>query len=109
MINSFQDLQKLSQTGLDGYLRMLEEWNRSWQAMAAEITDYSKRTFEEGTDTLEKLSSAKTLEQALEIQSSYAKQVYEDYLRQLSKMGAMYQSLAKDALKPIEMSFNTSR
>lgn len=109
MINSFQDLQKIGQTGIDGYLRLLEEWNKSWQAMATEITDYSKRTFEGGTDTLEKLASAKTLEQALEIQSSYAKQVYEDYMRQVSKFGAMYQSFAKDALKPFEGTVSASR
>lgn len=109
MINSFQDLQKIGQTGFDGYLRMLEEWNKSWQALASEMTDYSKRTFEGGTDTFEKLASAKTLEQAFEIQSSYAKQVYEDYMRQLSKIGAMYQSFAKDAFKPLEGSFSSGR
>jgi hypothetical protein len=36
----------------------------------------------------------------MEIQTNYAKSAYEDYMRQMSKIGAMYQNLAKDAFKP---------
>jgi len=109
MINNFQDFQKLGQTGMDGYLRMMGEWNKNWQTIAAEMTDYSKRSFEDGTATFEKLVSAKSLEQAMEIQSSYAKRAYEDYMHQLSKLGAMYQSFAKDAFKPVEKVFPGAR
>lgn len=109
MINNFQDLQKFGQTGMDGYMKMIGEWNKGWQAIAAEMTDYSKRAFEDGTATFEKLASAKSMEQALEIQTSYAKRTYEDYMHQMSKIGAMYQSFAKDAFKPVERSFQSSR
>ena len=109
MINSFQDLQMLGQTGIDGYVRMLGEWNKSWQSIATEMSDYSKRTFEDGTDAFEKIASAKSLEQALEIQSSYMKHVYEDYMRQLSKIGSMYQTLAQEAFKPLEATLNVNR
>jgi len=109
MIHNFQDFQKLGQTGMDGYLRMMGEWNKNWQMFAAEMTDYSKRSFEDGTATFEKLVSAKSLDQAMEIQSSYAKRAYEDYMHQLSKLGAMYQSFAKDAFKPVEKVFPGAR
>jgi tRNA splicing ligase len=105
MINNFQDFQKMGQTGMDGYLKMMGEWNKSWQAIASEMTDYSKRAFEEGTSTFEKLVAAKTVEQAVEIQTNYAKRAYEDYMQQLSKIGSMYQSFAKDAFKPVERVF----
>jgi hypothetical protein len=102
MIKSFEDFQKLSQSNTDTAMRMMGEWSKGWQTIATEMTDYSKRSFEEGTATFEKLLSAKTIEQAFEIQSSYAKRAYDDYMQQLSKFGAMYNDFAKEAYKPVE-------
>ena len=105
MINSFQDFQKVSKVEMNGYLQMMGEWNKSWQTIATEMTDYSKRSFEDGTATFQKLVSARDMQQVMEIQTSYAKRAYEDYMRQMSKIGAMYQSIAKDAFKPVERAF----
>ncbi len=109
MINNFQDFQKMGQTGMDGAMRMMGEWNKNWQAIAAEMTDYSKRAFEDGTSTFEKLVAAKSLEQVMEIQTSYAKRAYEDYMHQMNKIGSLYSSFAKEALKPMERTFHTGR
>jgi hypothetical protein len=102
MIKNFDDIQKLSQVNMDNAMKLVGEWNKSWQAIAAEMTDYTKRSVEDGTSTFEKLMGAKSLEQAFEIQSTYAKRAYEDYMHQMSKIGGMYTSLAKDAYKPAE-------
>lgn len=105
MINNFQDFQRFGQTNMDSAMRMFGDWNKSWQAIAAEMTDYSKRSFEEGTATFEKLLTAKSMEQAFEIQSAYAKRAYEDYMHQMTKIGGMYTNLAKEAYKPVERVF----
>lgn len=105
MINNFQDFQKLSQSNVDTAIKIFGDWNKGWQAIAAELTDYQKRAFEDGTATFEKLAAAKSLEQAFEIQSNFAKRAYEDYVQQLTKIGSMYSSLAKDAYKPVEKAF----
>lgn len=102
MMNNIADIQKLSQTNLDQAMKFFGEWNKSWQAIAAEMNDYTKRSFEDGTATFEKLVQAKSLEQAIEIQTSYAKRAYDEYMQQMSKIGGMYQSIAKDAYKPAE-------
>jgi hypothetical protein len=109
MINNFQDFQRLGQTNVDAAMRFFGDWNKGWQAIASEMTDYSKRAIEDGTATFEKLLSAKTLEQAFEIQSSYAKRAYDDYMHQLTKIGSMYSNLAKDAYKPVERALQYGR
>jgi hypothetical protein len=109
MINNIQDFQKMSQTNMDAAMKMFGDWNKNWQAIAAEMSDYSKRAFEDGTSTFEKLIAAKSLEQAFEIQSSYAKRAYDDYMHQMTKLGGMYSSLAKEAYKPVEKAFQNGR
>jgi hypothetical protein len=109
MINNFQDFQKMSGPGMEGAMRMMGEWTKNWQAIAMEMSAYSKRSFEDGSATFEKLMGAKTMEQAMEIQQSYAKRAYEDYIQQMTKLGTMYSSMAKDAMKPVEGVFPAVR
>lgn len=102
MIRNFDDMQKLGQSNVDGAMRMLGEWNKNWQAIAAEMGDYTKRSFEESTATLEKLMASRSVEQAVEIQTSFAKRAYDDYMQQMTKIGGMYANMAKEAYKPVE-------
>jgi hypothetical protein len=97
MIKSFEDMQKLGQSNADSAMRMVGEWNKNWQAIAAEMGDYTKRSFEEGSATLEKLMGSKSVGQAIEIQTSYAKRAYDNYMQQVTKIGGMYANVAKKA------------
>jgi hypothetical protein len=109
MIKNFEDIQKLSQSNMDVAMKAFGEWNKGWQAIAAEMTDFTKKSFEEGTATFEKLASAKSVEQAIEIQTGYAKRAYDGYMHQMSKIGGMYAELAKEAYKPVEKVFQNGR
>lgn len=102
MINNV-DVQKLGQENLDRAMRLLGDWNKNWQAIAVEMTDYSKRSFEQSTKTFEKLLAAKSVEQAIEIQTTFARRAYDEYMQQMTKLGGMYATLAKEAYKPLDM------
>jgi len=87
---------------MDTALKAFGEWNKGWQAIASEMGNYTKRSFEDGSATFERLLGAKSLEQAIEIQSTYAKRCYDDYMQQMSKISAMYADIAREAAKPME-------
>jgi hypothetical protein len=82
-------------------MRMFGKWNNNWQAIAAEMGDYTNRSFEKGSATLEKLMRSKSVQQAVEIQTSYAKRAYDDYMQQVTKIGGMYASKANKAYEPV--------
>jgi hypothetical protein len=58
---------------------------------------------------MEKLLSAKSFEQAVEIQTGYAKRAYDEYMHQMSKIGGLYAELAKEAYKPVEKAMQSVR
>jgi probable F420-dependent oxidoreductase len=66
------------------------------------FADYSKRSFESGTKTMENLLGAKSLDKAFEVQSEYARAAYEDYVSCATRLGALYTDLAKEAFKPYQ-------
>lgn len=102
MIKNLDEMQKLSKDNVDATMKSLGAFSKAGQTIAAEVADYSKKSFEDGTKVLEKLLGAKTLDKAIEIQTDYAKQAYEAFVAQATKMGELYADLAKEAYKPYE-------
>jgi hypothetical protein len=105
----FDSFPKFPAYNMEAAMKAIGDWNKGWQAIAAELTDYTKRSFEDGTATMEKLLSAKSFEQAVEIQTGYAKRAYDEYMHQVSKIGGLYADLAKEAYKPVEKAIQTAR
>jgi hypothetical protein len=102
--NIGEEYQRLSKEGLDAVVRSFAEVNKGFQAIASEVTDYSKKTFDDGCRAWEQLVGAKSFDRAFEIQSQYAKEAYDNYVAEVSKLGEMYVSLARNAYKPVEQS-----
>jgi hypothetical protein len=102
MLKNFEDFQKLGKDQMDTTLKQFGTVSKSWQAIAAECADYSKKSFEEGSAAVEKLFGAKSLDKAIEIQSEYAKSAYEGFVAQATKIGELYTDLAKETYKPFE-------
>ena len=83
-------------------LRSYGELNEGFQAIAKRWAEFSKQSFEDATRAWQQMIAAKSLEQAFEIQSNYAKTAYDNWMAEMSKMGEMYKSTATDAYKPVE-------
>lgn len=109
MMTNFEDFQKLGQSNMDSAMKMYGEWTKGWQAIAAEMGDYQRRSLEESSATVEKLMGVKSVDQAVEIQTNFAKRAYDDYMQQMTKLGSMYADLAKEAYKPMERFTQQSR
>ncbi len=96
------DFQKIGTDNYEAMSRSYGELNKGSQAIFARWVEFSKRSFEDATRTWEKLISVKSLDQAYEIQTNYAKNAYENWMAEMSKLGEMYSSTARDAYKPVE-------
>ncbi|MBA4788483.1 MAG: phasin family protein [Rhizobiales bacterium] len=101
-VQTVEEMQKLGKDNMDLAMKSFGAWSKSAQAIAIEVADYTKSSFELGTSTLEQLLGAKTVEQALEIQQSYLKTSYEGLVAEATKLGTLYSDLAKEAYKPYQ-------
>jgi hypothetical protein len=100
--NIGEEYQRLSKNGFDAAVRSFAEVNKGFQALTAEMADYSKKVFDDGCRAWEQLVGAKSFDRAFEIQSQYAKKAYDDHIAEVSRLGEMYVNLARNAYKPVE-------
>jgi hypothetical protein len=102
MVASLDSVQKLGKEQFEAVSAATAAVTKGWQSIAAETTDYSKKSFEKSRVLAEKLIAVKKLDEALQLQSDYAKSAYEDFLAEATKLGELYTSMAKEVFKPIE-------
>ena len=102
MMKTFDDLQQAGKENVDSTIKTMGALSKGVQAIAVEVADYSKKSFEDGTAALEKLFGVKSIDKAFEVQTEYAKTAYEGFMAEASKIGEMYADLAKETYKPFE-------
>jgi len=102
MQKASEDFQKMGKDNYDAMVRSYGELNKGFQAIASRWTDFSKRSFEDSTRAWEQMIGAKSIEQAFEIQTNYVKKAYDNWMAEMSQIGEMYSSAARDAYKPVE-------
>jgi hypothetical protein len=102
MVKNLEDLQQVGKENVDIAMKSIGVLSKSAQAIAVEVTDYQKKSFEDGTAALEKLFGVKSFEKAIEVQTEFAKTAYEGFVAKASKIGELYADLAKETYKPLE-------
>ena len=105
MVKNFEDLQQVSKDNVEVAMKSVGALSKGAQAIAVEVADYTKKSFEDGTAALEKLFGVKTFDKAIEVQTEFAKTSYEGFVAKASKIGELYADLAKESYKPFESMF----
>ena len=98
----FDTVQKFSKDGGDAVMKSLGVLSQGAQTAAAEIADYTKRSFEQVSSMTEKLVGARSLDKAVEIQTAFVRSSYESFVAQASKMGELATNTTREAFAPME-------
>jgi hypothetical protein len=104
-MNTFEDAQKFGKEGFDAMVASATVVAKNYQTIAKEMADFAAKTVEHNKATFEKASSARSFERVAEVQQGYAKEAYEAFVAQSTKMGDLYKAAAAEAMKPFEKSF----
>jgi hypothetical protein len=102
MVKNFEDLQSVGKENVDATLKSFGALTKGAQAIAVEVADYSKKSFEDGSAALEKMFGVKSIDKVFEVQTEFAKTAYEGFVAKASKISELYADLAKESYKPFE-------
>ena len=97
-----EDIQQYGKEHLETVVASAASVQNGLQAIASAYGDYTKKSFEDTKSFVEKLSSVKSLDKALEVQTEFAKSAYETFVAESQKIAGLYTDLAKQTYKPLE-------
>ena len=72
----------------------------SIQTIANAYSDYTRKSLEETTSFVEKLTGVRSLDKAIEIQAEFARQAYETFVAESQRICGLYSELAKQIFTP---------
>jgi len=102
---TLEDFQKFSKDQREAFTAASTTLSKGLQDIAAESGDNSKKAFAAGTAMYEKLLGARSVETAIQIQTEFAKQAYEGFVAQATKVSELYTRVASDAMKPVTTAY----
>src|SRR5215468_9177251 len=88
-----EQFQHAAQAGLEATNRSFGEVNRGFQAIAAEMTEYSKRSLEDVVQAWKQILRARSF---VEIQTRYAQRAYATHTAEMSKLTELYLDMTED-------------
>jgi hypothetical protein len=74
----------------------------SLQVIANAYGDYTRKSLEETRSFFEKLTGARSLDKAMEVQTEFVKRAYQTFVTESQKMRELHNELARQTLKPLE-------
>ncbi len=72
----------------------------SIQTIANAYSDYTRKSLEETTSFVEKLTGVRSLDKAIEIQAEFARQAYETFVAESQRICGLYSELARQIFTP---------
>ncbi len=101
MIN-VEQFQAMGKEQLEAFQAAATEVTKGLQSIATEATEFSKKSFEGAQAHVQTLSGIKNIEEAVKLNTEFAKASFEGLVAQATKVGELYQAVAKEAVKPVE-------
>jgi Phasin protein len=74
----------------------------SIQIIANAYRDYTRKSLEETTSFVEKLTGARSFDKAIEIQAEFASRAYATFVAQSQKICELHSEFARQTLRPLE-------
>jgi phasin family protein len=95
------DLNAQSKRNLEAMVASVTAATKGAESLGAQAMAYSKKAAEDHIAATKTLTSAKSLQEAVELQSSYAKAFLDNYLSEMNRWSDTVSGSVRESLRPI--------
>jgi len=101
MMKSTEDLVAFSQANLEAFVKSGQIWSAGVQELTKQMATSAKASFEESVSTFKAISTAKSVKEAIDLQSTFAKSALEKAMAESNKLTDASIKLTEQTLAPI--------
>jgi len=101
MMKSTEDFVAFGQANLEAFVKSGQIWSAGVQELTKQIATSAKASFDESVSTFKAISTAKSVKEAMDLQSSFAKAALEKAMAESNKLTDASIKLTEQTLAPI--------
>lgn len=87
---------------VEAYSKAANVAGKGAETLHNELYAYSKQSIEDSIAAAKAVMGAKSVQEAFELQTSFAKTAFEAYVGEMTKMSDLFSSLTKETFEPIQ-------
>lgn len=101
MMKTTEDFVAFGQANLEAFVKSGQIWSAGVQELTKQIASSAKASFDESVSTFKAISTAKSVKEAIDLQSSFAKAALEKAMAESNKLTDASIKLTEQTLAPI--------
>ncbi len=103
---NMEDITAMTKENFEAFVQAMTIASKGMEEVMAEVMAYSKQQADEFANVSKEVSSVKNVEDFVNHQSEFTKHAFESYVEEMTKVGDMMISNAKEAMEPISARMN---
>jgi len=107
-LTALNDINALSKSNLEAVVESLTAATKGAETVGARALAFSKKNWDDAVTAAKTLSGAKSVQEVIELQSSYAKTSMEAYVAEVNQLTETLSASFKDTFKPINARLTAS-
>ena len=100
-LSALTEINTLGKKNVEAVVESVTAATRGAEALGAQSLAFSKKSWEDGVSAAQALAGARSIQEAVELQTSFAKSAMEAYLAECTRMADTMTASVKDTFKPI--------
>lgn len=100
-MTALNDLNAQSKSNLEAVVASTTAATKGAEALGAQAIAYSKKSVEDGMAAARSLGAARSVQEVIELQTTFAKTALETYLAEVNKASATAATAFKESLTPL--------
>jgi len=107
-LKTYEDLSKFSKENLDAYVAAGTTVAKGFETIGKAWVAFTQETFEASAQVAKALLSAKTLREAVDVQTDFAKTTFDKLVAEGTKVSEISVKVANEAVEPLNARFNAT-
>ena len=100
-LTALNEVNAHSKKNLEALVESVTAATKGAEAIGAQAMAFSKQSVEDQVAAAKSLAGAKSVQEAVELQTAWAKSALEGYMAQFSKMSEVVAASVKESMKPL--------
>jgi phasin family protein len=105
MTKGFEQFSSFGKGGFEAYVQAATVFAKTFERVNGEMFNFSKQQMEDGVAAFKAVSGAKSVHEAWELQTDFAKSALDAYVAQATKLNDLWLDAAKQAAEPFTNRF----
>ena len=108
MFRSYDDIVTLNKQNVEAAMKAGNIWAKGYEDLGKAYFGFAQDAAERGAEAAKAMMTAKTVQDVIDVQTDYAKQRFDHFAAEGTKLSEMSAKVATEAMEPLQKQFDSA-